>query len=155
MIKSIRSFMKMRRNCQNSWLYMACMALWGMGLVDMSWFNINTSPVVSWISFNAIYESELRGKSHWRDCRKNFKSHGKLLISRTRLNFAFLKTSLCREMNLEEGDVLRFLNLSFSMQNKSFPSILFKKKKIAILIPTLFAYFKMQLTKRYNTHFIL
>ena len=39
---------------------MDCMALWGMGLVDMSWFNIDSSPVVSWISFNAIYESELR-----------------------------------------------------------------------------------------------
>ena len=43
-------------------------------------------------------------------------------------NFAFLKTSLCGEMNLEEGDVLRFLNLSFSMQNKSFPSALSRKK---------------------------
>ena len=128
MIKSICSFLKITRNCQNSWLYMDCMALWGMGLVDMSWFNINASPVVSWISFNAIYESELRGKSRWRDRGKNFLSHGKLLISWTRLNFAFLKTSLCGEMNLEEGDVLRFLKFSFSMQNKSFPSIRYKKK---------------------------
>ena len=31
-------------------------------------------------------------------------------------------------MNLEEGDVFRFLNLSFSMQNKSFPSALSRKK---------------------------
>ena len=105
-----------------------CMALWGMGLVDMRGFNIDASPVGSWISFDGIYESELREKSRWRDRRKNFSPHGKLLISRMPTNFAFLKTSLCGEMNLEEGDVLRFLNFSFSMQNKSFPSTLFKKK---------------------------
>ena len=68
-----------------------------------------------WVNFELLtqFKQDLRDETvrkTWQwNRRKNYLFHEKFLISRTRRNFAFLKTWPCRELNLEGGHVLRFL----------------------------------------------
>ena len=108
-IKSICDFPKTRRNRRNWRRYEVAMASCGIDIVHYSKYNLSESISSCWLSLNKIYGTKQEGKSCQQNRRKKYLFHEKLLISRTRRNFAFLKTWPCRELNLEGGHVLRFL----------------------------------------------